>query len=107
MTSAQSVIVENLHIIGDLVENVLEEITQTKKLCHDCVKDYIDIALWLFPIYVQDSKMCEELFNFFYIVFDVLKSCMGASKVEAAIQVFLSLFTKEQLVQVIITRPRV
>ena len=29
---------DSLRIIGDLVENVLNEITQTKTLCFNCVK---------------------------------------------------------------------
>ena len=70
------------------VENVLNEITQTKKLCFDCVQEYVDTALWLFPIYISDAKTCGELFTFFHIVFDVLKSQMGAEGVERAIQTF-------------------
>ena len=35
---AQPVIKDSLRIIGDLVENVLNEITQTKTLCFNCVK---------------------------------------------------------------------
>ena len=64
---------DSLRIIGDLVENVLDEITQTKTLCFNCVKEYLDIALWLFPIFVGDPAVCEELFAFFHTVFDVLK----------------------------------
>ena len=43
---AQPVIKDSLRIIGDLVENVLNEITQTKTLCFNCIKEYLDIALW-------------------------------------------------------------
>ena len=35
---AVPVIKDSLRIIGDLVENVLDEITQTKTLCFNCVK---------------------------------------------------------------------
>ena len=35
---AVPVIKDSLRIIGDLVENVLNEITQTKTLCFNCVK---------------------------------------------------------------------
>ena len=84
------------------MENVLNEITQTKKLCYDCVKEFIDTALWLFPIYVADVKVCEVLFTFFHTVFDVLKAQMGAEAVEQAIQTFLALFTKELLTESIV-----
>ncbi len=67
-------IIHCLKIIGDLAENVLNEGTQTKRLCHECIRDYIDIAHALFPIYVNDVAVCEELFAFFHIVLDVLKT---------------------------------
>ena len=44
-----------------------------------------DIALWLFPAYIHDTSMCEELFAFFHTVLDVLKSQMGAESIEATI----------------------
>ena len=90
-------IIDTLRVIGDLVENILSEITQTKRLCYECVKDFIDAALWLFPIYVRDPKMTHELFSFFHVVFDVLKSQMGANNVQEAIRIFLSVFDKDQL----------
>lgn len=99
---ATPVIIHTLKIVGDLADNVLNEVTQTKKLCHDCIRDYIDIALWLFPIYVHESVMCEELFAFFHIVLDVLKSQMGAESVEAVIGTFINLFNKDQLQQSIL-----
>ena len=94
-------IVQTLRVVGDLVENVLDEVTQTKKLCYDCVREYLEDALWLFPLYVNVPAVCGELFDFFHTVFDVLKAQMGASNVEAAIQIFLSLFDKDLIAKVI------
>ena len=99
--AAQPVIKETLAIIGDLVENVLDSITQTKTLCYNCVKEYVDIALWLFPAFVNDASVCEELFSFFHVVFDVLKAQMGHVAVGQAIMAFLGLFGKEQMAQAI------
>jgi hypothetical protein len=79
------------------VENVLDENTQTKKLCFNCLHEYIDISLWLFPFYTRDFVVCEAFFAFFHVVFDVLKAQMGADSVEQTIQMFLRLFTKEQM----------
>ena len=85
-------------MIGDLADNVLNEVTQTKKLCHECSREYIDIALWLFPIYVNDNEICEELFAFFHIVLDVLKSQMGADTIEATIGEFLYFYIEARRV---------
>ena len=99
---AKPLIIHTLRVIGDLADNVLNEVTQTKKLCHECSRDYIDIALWLFPIYVKDNGMCEELFAFFHTVLDVLKSQMGADVIEATIGTFINVFNKDQLTQIIV-----
>ena len=48
-----------------------------------------DIALWLFPAYIHDNSMCEELFAFFHTVLDVLKSQMGAESIEATIGTYV------------------
>jgi len=100
---AEPVIVHTLLILGDLVENVLNEVTQTKKLCHDTLREYIDLSLWLFPLYIQTADVCEAMFNFFNIVFDVLKTQMGPAYVEEAVQTFLSLFGENQLSQAILS----
>ena len=97
----QVYIVHTLQMVGDLVENVLNEVTQTKKLCYDVSREYIETSLWLFPIYVTNNKVCEEMFNFFYIVFDVLKTQMGAVFVEQSIETFFSMFGSEHLREVI------
>lgn len=46
--------------------------------------------------------MCEELFAFFHIVLDVLKSQMGADTIEATIGTFINVFNKDQLTSTII-----
>ena len=38
---AKPVIIHTLRVIGDLADNVLNEVTQTKKLCHECSREYI------------------------------------------------------------------
>ena len=40
-TQAKPVIIHTLRVIGDLADNVLNEVTQTKKLCHECSREYI------------------------------------------------------------------
>jgi len=101
---AEPLIVHTLQLLGDLVENALNEVTQTKKLCHDITKEYIEISLWLFPVFVNNSKVCEELFHFFHIVFDVLKTQMGAQFVEQTVHTFFSLFGQNQLTEVLLQK---
>ncbi len=97
---------ETLQIVGDLIENVLDEQTATKQLCYNCVKEYVEIALWLFPAYVNDTDLCESLFTFFHVVFDVLKAQMGAEAVERAVLTFIDLFGKEQMARAVVAESR-
>ena len=97
-------IILTLQLIGDLVDNVLNEVTQTKKLCHDVTREYIETTLWLFPIYVNNNKICEEMFQFFYTVFDVLKTQMGALFVEQTVQTFFSMFGNAHLTEVLMQK---
>ena len=125
---AKSDIIHTLRLIKDLCDNVREEGNATKKLCHDCIAEYIHIVLWLLPIYVynhsssalntsittnsvqsihsrsenfdiDDRQMCEEAFSFFRTVLDVLKSQMGAESVNQVVHTVLTLFTQDQLTE--------
>merc|ERR1719322_1471731 len=49
-------ITHTLRLIKDLCDNVREEGNATKKLCHDCISEYVQIVLWLLPIYVNNNS---------------------------------------------------
>ena len=49
-------IIHTLRLIKDLCDNVREEGTATKKLCHECIREYIEAVLWLLPIYVCNTS---------------------------------------------------
>ena len=129
---AKSDIIHTLRLIKDLCDNVREEGNATKKLCHDCIAEYIQIVLWLLPIYVynnstpsvtsnitgdsrtniksglgdfdiNDRQMCEEAFSFFRTVLDVLKSQMGAESVNQVVHTVLTLFSRDQLAESVAT----
>ena len=102
--AAEPHIVHTLQMIGDLVDNVLNEVTQTKKLCYDVSREYIETCLWLFPLYVENHKVCEQMFHFFYTVFDVLKTQMGAQFVEQSVHTFFSMFGSSQLSEVLLQK---
>ncbi len=118
---AEPFVVHTLKMLGNLVENILNEVTQTKKvggtfylkrntepfeyfekkyrafrifrrkgrkiiddfllmqLCYETVRDYIDISLWLFPLYVDNTQvalffgtMGFDFYFFFEILFSLL-----------------------------------
>ena len=101
---AECHVVHTLQMVGDLVDNVLNEVTQTKKLCYDVSREYIETTLWLFPLYVDNNVVCEQMFQFFYTVFDVLKTQMGAAFVEQSVQTFFSMFGTAQLTEVLLQK---
>ena len=93
-------IILTLQMLGDLVENVLNEVTQSKKLCHDVTREYIELTLWLLPLYVSCPKVCQHMFQFFHTVFDVLSAQMGSDFVETAVHTFFNLFGQNLLAEV-------
>ncbi|XP_071749050.1 exportin-6-A isoform X2 [Lepeophtheirus salmonis] len=101
--AAKPVIIHALRILGDLVEHILNEVTQSKKLIHDCIKESINISFSLFPLYLDDATLTESLLSFFLIIFDVLKAQMGHEYVEKSIQNLLSVFNQEQLNHILST----
>ena len=121
-------IIHTLRLIKDLCDNVREEGNATKKLCYDCIQEYVQIVLWLLPTYVynpssgasessikamssqnvqsqmaafsiHDRQMCEEAFSFFRTVLDVLKTQMGADSVNQVVHTVLTLFSSDQLTE--------
>lgn len=49
------------------------------------MRDSVDEALWLLPVYLGDAAVRDALFAFFLRAFDVLRAQMGAEAVERAL----------------------
>ncbi|XP_070580061.1 exportin-6-like [Ptychodera flava] len=99
---AKPCIKKTLAIMVDLVESVNGEVTKTKQICYSSLQDSIQFTISIFPIYIRQPDVVEEILSFFLAVFQSLRVQMGVAFTEQAIQTFMNLFTREQLADTIL-----
>ncbi|XP_077979557.1 exportin-6-like isoform X2 [Glandiceps talaboti] len=99
---AKPCIKKTLAILIDLVESVSGEVTKTKQICYSSLQDSIQFTISIFPLYIRQPDVVEEILSFFLAVFQSLRVQMGVSFTEQAIQTFMNFFTREQLADTIL-----
>lgn len=99
---AKPVTKRTLHISRDMIENVSGEVSKTKQLCYQSLHDVIHTTVVLFPVFIHQSDVIEEVVSFFLSVFEVLHVHMGVPFAEQVVQTFMSSFTREQLAETIL-----
>ncbi|XP_076324683.1 LOW QUALITY PROTEIN: exportin-6-like [Tachypleus tridentatus] len=95
-----------IRVLHDLVENITDANTRTKQLCYHSLQETIQHIIPLFPIYLDQPDVSEDILALFLALFGVLRSQMGLPFAEQTIQTFLGLFTSEQLLSGCITHER-
>ncbi|KAI0232540.1 Exportin-6-A, partial [Lamellibrachia satsuma] len=91
-----------LHIVADLVESMaVDGVSRSKQICYQSVDEVIQTVSFLFPIYIRQSDVTDEILGFFMATFQCLRTQMGAAFTEQMIRTFMTLFTKEQLAEII------
>lgn len=94
---AKHVIIRSLSTLEVLVTAIDGEIVKTRQLCHTSLQSSLELALQLFPIYIQYPDVTESLMSFFLASFKGLRSIIGADKTVVMIQTFMNAFTTEVL----------
>ncbi|KAI0218442.1 Exportin-6-A [Lamellibrachia satsuma] len=91
-----------LHIAADLIESMaVDGVSRSKQICYQSVDEVIQTVSFLFPIYIRQSDVTDEILGFFMATFQCLRTQMGAAFTEQMIRTFMTLFTKEQLAEII------
>ena len=92
-----------LTMLTDLVLTLaVEGISISKKLCYQSVQEPINTALVIFPVYIHQPDITDDILGFFLALFQGLRVQMGVPFTEHVIQTFMSLFTREQLAEIIL-----
>ncbi|PSN44667.1 hypothetical protein C0J52_15740 [Blattella germanica] len=94
---AHPIIISTLKLLGDLVEHMQSESSQSKKLLYSVIQGNVHQTLSLFPLYVRSPDICEAILDFFIIAFAGLQQQLGAAFTEQTVQTFLDVFTREHL----------
>ncbi|KAE8579138.1 hypothetical protein XENTR_v10023922 [Xenopus tropicalis] len=102
LEATKRVICQTLGVLRDIVENISGEGTKSRQICYQSLQESAQLSLALFPAYIHQSDVTEEMLSFFLALFQGLRVQMGAPFTEQVIQTFLNMFTREQLAESIL-----
>ncbi|XP_051573033.1 exportin-6-like isoform X2 [Myxocyprinus asiaticus] len=95
--NSKAVIQQTLCVLKDLVDSISGEATKSRQICYHSLQESVQVTLALFPQFIQQPDVTDEMLSFFLTLFQALRVQMGMAFTEQIIQTFLSLFTREQL----------
>ncbi|XP_045213258.2 exportin-6-like [Mercenaria mercenaria] len=99
--AAKLVISNSLKLMVDWIECVSGEVVKTKQICYQSMSEIVSISLAVFPVFIHQPDVVEDLMTFFLALFQSCRVQMGVPFTEHAIQTFMGLFSKEQLAETI------
>ncbi|XP_032184462.1 exportin-6 isoform X2 [Mustela erminea] len=91
------IIHQTLSVLEDIVENISGESTKSRQICYQSLQESVQVSLALFPAFIHQSDVTDEMLSFFLTLFRGLRVQMGVPFTEQIIQTFLNMFTREQL----------
>uniref|UniRef100_A0A8C5JWF7 Exportin 6 n=1 Tax=Junco hyemalis TaxID=40217 RepID=A0A8C5JWF7_JUNHY len=96
------IIHQTLSVLEDIVESVSGESTKSRQICYQSLQESVQVSLALFPAFIHQSDVTDEMLSFFLTLFQGLRVQMGVPFTEQIIQTFLNMFTREQLAESIL-----
>ncbi|KAM6156221.1 exportin-6 isoform 1-T1 [Rhynchocyon petersi] len=96
------IIHQTLSVLEDIVENISGEATKSRQICYQSLQESVQVSLALFPAFIHQSDITDEMLSFFLTLFRGLRVQMGVPFTEQIIQTFLNMFTREQLAESIL-----
>uniref|UniRef100_A0A671RXZ7 Exportin-6-like n=1 Tax=Sinocyclocheilus anshuiensis TaxID=1608454 RepID=A0A671RXZ7_9TELE len=88
---------QTLCVLRDLVDSISGEATKSRQICYHSLQESVQVTLALFPLFIQQPDVTDEMLSFFLTLFQALRVQMGVAFTEQIIQTFLSMFTRDQL----------
>ncbi|CAM4336587.1 unnamed protein product [Leuciscus chuanchicus] len=95
--NSKAVIQQTLCVLKDLVDSISGEATKSRQICYHSLQESVQVTLALFPHFIQQPDVTDEMLSFFLTLFQALRVQMGVAFTEQIIQTFLSMFTRDQL----------
>ncbi|XP_054570522.1 exportin-6 isoform X4 [Eptesicus fuscus] len=96
------IIHQTLSVLEDIVESISGESTKSRQICYQSLQESVQVSLALFPAFIHQSDVTDEMLSFFLTLFRGLRVQMGVPFTEQIIQTFLNMFTREQLAESIL-----
>ncbi|XP_072916163.1 exportin-6 isoform X3 [Hemitrygon akajei] len=96
------IVQDTLSILRYIVENICGEVTKSRQICYQSLQESVQVSLALFPVFIHQPGITDEMLSFFLTLFQGLRVQMGVPFTEQIIQTFLNMFTREQLAESIL-----
>ncbi|XP_072337474.1 exportin-6 isoform X2 [Scyliorhinus torazame] len=100
--NTKMVVQETLSILRYIVESISGEVTKSRQICYQSLQESVQVSLALFPLFIHQPGVTDEMLSFFLTLFQGLRVQMGVPFAEQIIQTFLNMFTREQLAESIL-----
>ncbi|XP_047213905.1 exportin-6-like [Girardinichthys multiradiatus] len=97
LDNVKAVIQQTLSVLRDTVDSISSESTKSRQICYQSLQESVQVTLNLFPVFIQQPDVTDEMLAFFLTLFQALRVQMGVAFTGQIIHTFLSLFTREQL----------
>uniref|UniRef100_A0A3B3YX66 Importin N-terminal domain-containing protein n=1 Tax=Poecilia mexicana TaxID=48701 RepID=A0A3B3YX66_9TELE len=97
LDNVKAVIQQTLPVLRDIVDSISSESTKSRQICYQSLQESVQVTLNLFPVFIQQPDVTDEMLAFFLILFQALRVQMGVAFTGQIIHTFLSMFTREQL----------
>ncbi|KAM9528140.1 exportin-6-like isoform 2-T3 [Salvelinus alpinus] len=97
LEDTKAVLHQTLPVLRDIVDSISEESTKSRQICNQSLQESVQVSLGLFPVFIQQPDVTDEMLSFFFTLFQGLHVQMGVLFTGQIIHTFLSMFTREQL----------
>ncbi|KAI3359285.1 hypothetical protein L3Q82_002800 [Scortum barcoo] len=97
LDNMKAVIQQTLPVLRDIVDSISGESTKSRQICYQSLQESVQVSLSLFPVFIQQPDVTDEMLAFFLTLFQALRVQMGVAFTGQIIHTFLSMFTREQL----------
>uniref|UniRef100_A0A2K6FF62 Exportin-6 n=1 Tax=Propithecus coquereli TaxID=379532 RepID=A0A2K6FF62_PROCO len=71
------IIHQTLSVLDDIVENISGESTKSRQICYQSLQESVQVSLALFPAFIHQSDVTDEMLSFFLTLFRGLRVQMG------------------------------
>uniref|UniRef100_A0A8C7FI75 Exportin 6 n=1 Tax=Oncorhynchus kisutch TaxID=8019 RepID=A0A8C7FI75_ONCKI len=97
LEDTKAVLHQTLPVLRDIVDSISGESTKSRQICYQSLQESVQVSLGLFPVFIQQPDVTDEMLSFFLTLFQGLRVQMGVPFTGQIIHTFLSMFTREQL----------
>ncbi|KAG9349889.1 hypothetical protein JZ751_026242 [Albula glossodonta] len=95
----KAVLHQTLRVLRDIVDSISGESTKSRQICYQSLQESVQVSLTLFPVFIHQPDVTDEMLSFFLTLFKGLRVQMGVPFTEQIIHTFLNMFTREQLTE--------